>query len=200
MALILLAVIGVLSYLLASGGSSPKSSLTSHHHAAHTTVPGVTAQPSNSVAPAVALTPVSAAAFGPGGIGTGDDSPQAPLAIDGNDSTAWQTDWYATAEFGGLGPGTGLLLDMGRRVTVTSAQILLGAAAGGRLQLRAGNTPALADLQVVARSHLPGGALTLPITSPVRARYLLIWFTRLPPDSSGTYQDSIFNVRLSGTT
>jgi hypothetical protein len=133
-------------------------------------------------------------------VGTGDDAQQASLAIDGHDSTAWRTDWYATPTFGGLQGGTGLLLDMGKQVTVTSARILLGATAGGRIQLRAGNTPTLADLQVVAQAHLPGGQVTVTVGSPVRARYLLIWFTRLPADSSGTYQDSISDVSLSGTT
>jgi hypothetical protein len=42
--------------------------------------------------------------------------------------------------------------------------------------------------------------VTVSVASPVKARYLLIWFTRLPSDSSGTYQASIFNVSLSGTT
>ena len=209
LALILLAAIGVLSYLLVSGGSSPSSpSLTGHHKAAHHPARsgvaarhvGNSAPPAPSAASAVPLTPVSAAAFGPGGIGTGDDAQQASLAIDSNDSTAWRTDWYATANLGGLQSGTGLLLDMGKQVTVTTARLLLGAAAGGRLQLRAGNTPTLADLQVVARAHLPGGPVTVPIGSPLKARYLLIWFTQLPRDSSGTYQDSISSVTLSGTT
>ena len=208
LALLLVAAIGLLSYLLVSGSSSPSPSLTRHqnriHHPAGSRVAahrgGKTATPSASALGSVPLAPVSAAAFGPGGVGTGDDPQQASLAIDGSDSTAWQTDWYATAYFGGLQSGTGLLLDMGQQVTVTSARIVLGPAAGGRLQLRAGNTPALADLQVVARTHLGGGALTVPIDSPVRARYLLIWFTRLPLDSAGTYQASISSVSLSGTT
>ena len=208
LALILLAAIGLLSYLLVSGGSSPSPSLNRHNSGAHHHVgSGVTAHNTTSPSPsasasalAVPLRPVSAAAFGPGGIGTGDDPQQAPLAIDSNDSTEWRSDWYATANLGGLQSGTGLLLDMGKPVTVTSARILLGAAAGGRLQLRVGNTPALADLQVVARSHVPGGQLTVPIGSPVKARYLLIWFTRMPLDSSGTYQASISSVALSGTT
>jgi len=210
---IVVVAIGLLSYLLASGGSSPSSpSLTRHnnrtHHSSRSGVAaghvGSSAAPSTappaSAASAVPLTPVNAAAFGPGGLGTGDDAQQASLAIDGNDSTAWQTDWYSTPTFGGLQHGTGLLLDMGKQVTVTSARILLGSAAGGRLQLRAGNSPTLADLQVVAQAHLPGGPVTVSVASPVKARYLLIWFTRLPPDSSGTYQDSISNVSLSGTT
>jgi hypothetical protein len=210
LALILLVAIGLLSYLLVSGGSSPSPSLVRHHNGAHHPASsGVAADHSGSASPsvstappasAVALAPMSAAAFGPGGVGTGDDADQVSLAIDGNDSTAWRTDWYASANLGGLQSGTGLLLNMGRPVTVTSARILLGAAAGGTLQLRAGNTPALADLHVVARAHMPGGSLTVPIGSPVTARYLLIWFTRLPIDSSGTYQASISSVTLSGTT
>jgi transcriptional regulator with XRE-family HTH domain len=210
LAAILIVVIGLLSYLLASGGSSPSSpSLTRHnkvtHHPARSGVAaghvGSSASPTAPSASAVPLTPVNAAAFGPGGIGTGDDAQQASLAIDGNDGTAWRTDWYATPTFGGLQRGTGLLLDMGKQVTVTSARILLGAAqGGGRLQLRAGNSPTLADLRMIAETHLPGGPVTVPVGSPVKARYLLIWFTRLPPDSSGTYQDSISGITLSGTT
>jgi hypothetical protein len=213
LAAILVVAIGLLSYLLASGGSSPSPSLTRHnsrtHHSARSGVAaghvGSSASPSAPptsppASAGVPLTPVNAAAFGPGGLGTGDDPQQASLAIDGNDSTAWQTDWYSTATFGGLQHGTGLLLDMGKQVTVTSARILLGSAPGGRLQLRAGNTPTLAGLQVVAQAHLPGGQVTVTVGSPVKARYLLIWFTKLPADSSGTYQDSIFNVSLSGPT
>ena len=207
-AAILVVAIAVLSYLLASGSSPSSPSLTRHnsrtHHSARSGVAaghvGSSASPSAPpAASAVPLTPANAAAFGPGGLGAGDDAQQASLAIDGNNSTAWQTDWYSTPTFGGLQHGTGLLLDMGKQVTVTSARILLGATPGGRLQLRAGNTPALADLQVVAQTHLPGGQVTVTVGSPVKARYLLIWFTRLPADNSGTYQDSIFNVSLSGT-
>jgi hypothetical protein len=33
---------------------------------------------------------------------------------------------------------------------------------------------------------------------PVRGRYLLIWFTVLPPDSSGTYRADISGVSLKG--
>ena len=72
------------------------------------------------------LTPVSAAAFGPSGTGQGDAPQLAPLAIDGNPATAWHTDWYATAGFGGLYAGTGLRLDMGRTATITAARITLG--------------------------------------------------------------------------
>jgi hypothetical protein len=38
----------------------------------------------------------------------------------------------------------------------------------------------------------------MPLTRPVRARYVLIWFTRLPPDISGTYQVSVSRIALQG--
>ena len=151
--------------------------------------PAVTAQ---------ALTPASAAAFGPLGTSDGDNPGLARLAIDGSAATAWHTHWYATAAFGNLEPGTGLLLDMGRPVTITSAQIMLGAVSGAGLQLRAGGEPVLADLRPVARATDAGGLVTMRPASPAKARYLLVWFTRLPPDSSGTFEATVYDVRLHG--
>ncbi len=144
------------------------------------------------------LQPVSSVAFGPGGTGTGDDLGDAAAAIDGEPGTAWHTDWYATAEFGGLQTGTGLLLDLGRQVTVTSATIALGQDAGASLQLRAGNSPALADLRPVASVAGASGVVRLPVATPVRARYLLVWLTKLPPDQAGTFMANVYSVRLDG--
>ena len=148
--------------------------------------------------PAIALRPVRAVAFGPGGVAHGDNPQLATLAIAGPASRGWQSNWYTTADFGGLQSGTGLLLDMGRPVTIASATISLGHVAGGALQLRAGDQPVLADLLPVARAADTGGRLTLAPSDAVRARYVLIWFTRLPPDKAGTYQATIYHVSVTG--
>ena len=173
--------------MLAGGGWLAVRELTAPH------------RPSGAAAAAQALTPASATAFGPLGDSDGDNPELARLAIDGSTATAWHTQWYATAAFGNLKPGTGLLLDMGRPVTITSAQIILGAITGADLQLRAGAEPVLADLQPAARATDAGGVVTLRPARPAKARYLLLWFTQLPPDSSGTFQAIIYNVRLHGT-
>ena len=154
--------------------------------------------PSGAAVAAQALTPASATAFGPLGESDGDNPGLARLAIDGSTATAWRTQWYATAAFGNLKPGTGLLLDIGRPVTITSAQITLGPITGAEFQLRAGGEPALADLQPVASATAVGGVVTLRPARPAKARYLLLWFTQLPPDSSGTFEAIIYNVRLHG--
>jgi len=156
------------------------------------------ASPAPRAGPVRALAPVSAAAFGPGGVGQGDNPESAGLATDGSTATCWHTDWYTTAEFGNLQPGTGLLLDMGRPVAVTAARITLGSTPGAVLQVRAGNVPALADLHEVASAADAGGVVRLRLTAAAPARYVLIWFTKLPPDASGTFQADICNVALQG--
>jgi len=156
-------------------------------------------RPSGAAVAAQALTPASATAFGPLGDSDGDNPELARLAIDGSPATAWHTQWYTTAAFGNLKPGTGLLLDMGRPVTITSVQIMLGAMTGADFQLRAGDEPVLADLRPVAQATDGGGVITMRPARPAKARYLLLWFTRLPPDSSGTFEAIIYDVRLRGT-
>jgi len=146
----------------------------------------------------VPLIPVSAAAFGVTGAGQGDDPQLARLAIDHSRATAWTTDWYTSAHFGNLYSGTGLLIDMGRPVTVTSAQIWLGSAPGASFQLRVGSTPALTGLPPVARAFGASGVVRLQLSRPAHGRYVLIWFTKLPLDSKGNFQASVHNVRLEG--
>lgn len=211
LALIVLAAIGALIYLLVAGGSKPAPAHAASHQSAGTTSPkhpssarhpgGKSTAKATAASQAPArLAAVSATAFGPGGAAHGDDPQQASLVLDRSDSVGWQTDWYGTPTFGGLQSGTGLLLDMGRSVTVTSARIQLGPAAGGAIELRAGSSASLRRLHIVARAANPGGSLTVPASSPISARYLLIWFTALPPDSTGTYQATIYRVRLLGTS
>ena len=150
--------------------------------------------------PARALTPVSATAFGPAGAGKGDAPQLAPLAIDDNPATAWHTDWYATARFGDLYTGTGLLLDLGRPATITAAQVTLGPVHGASFELRVGAAPLIASLPAVAQATDAAGAVNLQLTPPARGRYVLVWLTSLPGDPAGTFQASVYDIRLEGHT
>jgi hypothetical protein len=153
----------------------------------------------HGTATARALTPVSAVAFDPYGDGQGENNNLAPLAIDANPGTAWRTDWYTSARFGNLKPGTGMLLDMGRQVTITAAQITLGGTPGADVELRVGaSATSLTELRPVASSAGPGGQVGLRPGTPAHGRYVLIWFTKLPPDTAGTFQVLVYNVRLTG--
>jgi hypothetical protein len=187
-------------------GTSPASQTaaagaSAHRHAQAT---GPAPAPKKSPAPAREtpearmLAPVSASAFGPAGPGSGDDPQSASMAIDASKATAWNTDWYRTAQFGGLQAGTGLLITMGHPVTITTARITLGSASGADLQVRTGQSAALTKMRLQASASDAGGTVTLTLARPHRARYLLIWFTQLPPDSAGTFKASVYDVRLKG--
>jgi len=214
--LALLAVLGFAGYHLLAGPrraaqAAPEAGrhvVTQHragHGAAGSAAPAATGSPaptaSHGPAPATAppaartLTPVGATAAGPGG---GDNPQLAYRAIDASHATAWRTDWYTTARFGNLYPGTGLLLDMGHPVTFTGMRISLGSAPGAALQIRVGAIGGLKHLPPAARVAGAAGVLGLRFSRPAHGRYVLLWFTRLPADPAGTFQASVYNIELTG--
>ena len=170
--------------------------------AARASYPAVAPSPapkvSTSQAPARragSLAPAGVTAFGPHG---GDNARLAHRVLGHRHATGWHSDWYTSARFGNLYPGTGLLLHMGRTVTITRARINLGNTTGASLQLRVGNRPKLAHMRVVARAHGAGRVVLLRLSRPARGHYVLIWFTRLPRDRSGTFQARVHHVILQG--
>ena len=194
LALLVLAVIGGVAYGLVSGRVPVFGTLgrTSPGH------PAGSAAPASARGRVTVLAPVGAVAFGPDGTADGDNPQLASRAIDGNPATAWTTNWYGMPRFANVQEGTGLLLDMGHPVTITGAGVTLGNAPGADFQLRVGNTPSVADLSPVAIATDASGAMGVRLTFPVTARYVLLWFTALPPSGSGTYQVSVYNISVLG--
>jgi len=146
----------------------------------------------------VSLPVVSATAFGPDGFADGDNPGNAKYAIARDAAQPWQSQWYVTPDFGMLKHGTGLLLDLGGKVTVTSVRLDLGQYRSTDMQIRVGNGTAPQDLNVAATASNVGGAVELTLPHPAAARYVLLWFTQLPPDGAGHYQESVSHVVVSG--
>jgi hypothetical protein len=187
---------------IGSGRATAKSaaapSLAARGHPVAAARPGARAS-GHRAARSRVLTPVRASAIGADGLGSGDNPQIAYRAIDASTATAWVTNWYRTPRFGGLHAGTGLLVDMGRPVRITSVRILLGSSRGADLRLFTGSAPTLTGMRRQARANDAGGRVRLKLTRPQRARYLLVWFTSLPPDSSGTFQVSVYKITIVGT-
>lgn len=201
--------VALLAVIAAAGWTMEHHPTRTHPAAdAHARITGASALPNASAgAPVIThprertqvLKPVSAASFDPYGDGLGENNQLAYLAIDGNPATAWHTEWYASADFENIKPGTGLLLDMGRTVTISSIRILLGEMPGADFQVRVGAVAwSLTDLHSVARASDAGGQVSVRLSRPARGRYVLIWFTQLPPAASGTFQASVHSVSLEG--
>jgi cytoskeletal protein RodZ len=199
--LIVLAIFGAEAYHFAHDGDSLTDSAGQAAYSQATTraqpTPSATkARPSAAASlSSQTLKPVSATAYGSSGAEGG--SPQiAAKAIDASSSTAWQSKAYSSPDFDGLQTGTGVLLDLGRPVTVTSAEIAIGAP-GAWVELRGGTSDSPADLSVIGGTRDAGSTTMIrPQQTPIR--YLLIWFTTLPQTTAGNYQATIQNVTLQG--
>ena len=81
---------------------------------------------------------------------------------------------------------------------VTTVTLTLGSPPGTSLELRLGAAPDLTALPVVATGTATRDQLSLPLASPAKGRYVLLWFTRLPPDDAGTYELFVHQVAIKG--
>ena len=205
LAVLVLAAIGGAAYYVVSGrgpsgapssGASSAGASSAGASSAGASAPGRTSSGQGG-AP---LVPARVLAFGPGGPADGDNPQAAALAVDHNPATAWTTGWYGAPRFPTAQQGTGLLLDMGHVVTISGAEVTLGPVPGAGFQMRAGDTPSLADLPEVAVATNASGPMGVRFTVAVHARYVLIWFTALPSAGSGTYQASVYNVTVLGAS
>jgi transcriptional regulator with XRE-family HTH domain len=186
-----------------SATSASSAAADSKPAAKPTASPSATAKPSPSKRPHVSqpvtLLPLSAAeAFGPGGPGDGDNPSGAAYVLASNPPLPWSTHWYATAKFGMLKSGTGLLLTLDHQSTITSVRLDLTHYQGVNLQLRVGDGSSPQDFKVVATADNTGGTVRLTLRHPASSRYLLIWFTQLPPNGDGQYQESVYHVLVNG--
>jgi hypothetical protein len=88
---------------------------------------------------------------------------------------------------------------MGRAVTVSSVHLVLGTSVGADIQVQVENSVLPAELPVGASASDVGGDVQLRLTTPKRGRYVLIWFTRLPPSSAGKNQVDVYSAAVYGT-
>jgi len=130
-------------------------------------------------------------------LGDGDeDSAAAPLAVDGDKSTSWETDRYETAAFGGLKKGLGLAIELRQAAALSSARIDV-AGTGGRVQLRTADAAQYDGSTTVGSGAFSNGTVTINAKDGVgKAKYVILWFTELPATDGG-YRLEVSEVRLT---
>jgi hypothetical protein len=123
------------------------------------------------------------------------------LAIDSNPTgTAWSTEHYDSADFGGLKDGVGLAIDAGDAVAAKSMVIrALTSGYDAQIYETAGTQPsALSGWgQPVATISDGGDSETVRLPGKP-AESFLVWITKAPPaqDDPGRYQMEISDVRI----
>jgi hypothetical protein len=164
---------------------------------------------SSPVTKTTVIAPVSASGFdalNPNNDAGDENSNQAANVLDHNPA-GWSTQqYYSSPFFGHLKAGTGLILNLGHRYRLTSVTVTFGTVPGADVEIKVGNSdtrsPAnLAGMTTVSRATNVSGSHTFTARSRVTGRYLVIWFTKLPP-MAGTpnqYMAQIFGVVVRGT-
>jgi len=123
----------------------------------------------------------------------------AALVNDDDPDTAWLTSQYDSPNLDGK-PGVGLILDLGSPQDVQQITANL-VGRGSNVEVRVADAiyadPAL--WTPLASAFAPRENLNLRAPRPVTGRYVLLWFTQLPPAGEGTgvYQGGVKSVVVS---
>ena len=154
--------------------------------------------------------------------GNTEDPTLAMDAIDGSSTTGWATSYYlGSPKFGGLKPGTGLLINMGRQVRLSQVKLLFGPGSttagiylGNSGPSAATSSNALSSFKLVSPQAAGTGSHAFNVSSADAndtGQYVLIWLTSLPkmlnPPASVVnqangqqiYQGLIYDVVIRGT-
>ena len=146
------------------------------------------------VGPPIAI--LSATGFDPQGDGK-ENNDQAPRVYDGNPATAWSSEGYNTAAFGGLGKkGIGVRLDLGQPTSVNHVTIDLGIGPVD-LTVYAATKDSLDGATVIGSASAASGRVQLDAASAMpQAQYVIVWVTKLAQDG-GRFRTSIAEIALS---
>lgn len=137
----------------------------------------------------------------------GEDRRESPdeiaAAIDDDPQTAWRTSTYfGSPRLGGLKPGVGLVLDLGRARDVRSVRVQLlgeGTALSVYTARPGVDQPTSID-GMIRRGTLrdAGSDASFAFSESVLTRYVVVWLTRLPEVGDGEYRGGVREVTIRG--
>jgi hypothetical protein len=128
------------------------------------------------------------------GVGGGENSGLAIKATDDDPNSYWNTMQYRSADFGGRGNGSGLLVNLGSVKSVGSLKITT---TGGPSTIKI----FVSDYMQPVSTRQPETTLTGSGTQTAqldgaRAKYITIWVTKLSQQSDGSYQERINDIKV----
>jgi serine/threonine protein kinase len=134
--------------------------------------------------------------------GDGDETGTEKLAVDSNPTgSAWESEHYDTADFGGIKSGAGLIVQTTGDPAEATAVEVRAASAGwdAEIYTASGEPPtSLREWGAPVSTINDGGTRETVDLNGEPIRSLLIWITRAPPSSEqqGRFQMQISDVRL----
>jgi hypothetical protein len=209
-ALLVIAIVGVIAAANILGGGSPKNPTVATTGTAAPGKPPASGGTGGDVEIKVGPDQVRVVDAD----GDRDYQPDAKLTVDGNPGTGWKTNHYlGDPAFGKIKKGMGILLDLGKPTAVVRVSLLLGTPGPGcTVQLLGGDTDPAGGSGGDKQSDTALLGSFQPIGEPKadaqtnvvfggdpdkKVRYVLVWFTKLPPDGNG-FQVKLQEIQVFG--
>jgi hypothetical protein len=193
-ALLIVALAGVGAFIVWRGSGSDAGNVVTQ---AASSASQPTAPPTDVMGAVGPLQLASVKDVDPGGEGR-EMSGEVPLAYDGNEETAWRTERYATADFGGVGKtGVGLTFTL-QQPSVATRMNLITKGTGGAFRVLAG--PPATDARVVGEGTFENGRQSVDLTPGAPSGIYTLWITSLPPNIlGGGYRAYVGEASFDGT-
>jgi len=134
---------------------------------------------------------------------------QVPLAIDGDPTTCWYTETYGADYLPGKKPGVGLVLDFGVATKIATVTLTVDTTPvtmsvmvpkGDAAQIDTAPMASVTDWTNVMDATIDAIPQTLTLPSTVTSRYVLLYFTKLPPFAmaEGYTQAGVCEITATG--
>jgi hypothetical protein len=138
---------------------------------------------------------LSSTGFDPEGDGSEGNS-KAARVYDGDPDTSWTSERYATADFGNLKKGVGVILDLGQPTSVHQVRLDLPSDPAD-ITVYAATDRSLDGATRIGSADGASGQVKVEAGQAMpKAQYVIVWFTSLAPDG-GQYRASVAEVALS---
>lgn len=172
------------------GGVPGKST----HSTSASPTPSGSTEPSASATTGESLQILAADGYDPEGDGK-ENGTLAPRVFDGDPKTSWQSEGYASAQFGGLKKGVGVSVDLGPNVVARTVTLTLNNRADVSVYI--GADKSLKDATKVGEKAGANGAVSFPVKAGTTGQYVIVWFTDLTPDDKGRYRAILGEVEVT---
>ncbi|TQJ48857.1 hypothetical protein [Phycicoccus sp. SLBN-51] len=136
---------------------------------------------------------LKAAGFDPEGDGRERNS-EAARVYDGDKSTFWSSEGYASANLGGLKKGVGIIVDLGQAAKVKQAELELPDAADVTVYVNGDNT--LDGATELGSSNGKKGTVTITGDKPATGKFVIVWFTKVSQVSDGRYRATLAEITV----
>ena len=174
-------------------GGTPRPTVTVTGPAQTVTPSSTPTQEATTEAAGEPLAILKATGFDPEGDGRERNS-EAPRVYDGDPSTFWSSEGYASSNLGGLKPGVGVMVDLGQTAKVKEVELQLPDTADVTVYVNEDDTRDGAT--ELGSANGKKGKVTITGDKPATGKYVMVWFTKVSQVGDGRFRATLAEITV----